>query len=55
MAEVKHLLPVGFRPFEHVALRRQIENFTGGDLVITVPKGPYRCPPTSGRRCWPGT
>ena len=45
MEEVKHLLPVGFRPFEHVALRRQIENFSGGDLVITVPKGPYRCPP----------
>uniref|UniRef100_A0A7C2C067 Twin-arginine translocation signal domain-containing protein n=1 Tax=Thermus islandicus TaxID=540988 RepID=A0A7C2C067_9DEIN len=46
-AEVKHLLPVGFKPFEHVALRRMLDRFdeTGGDLVLAIPTPPYRCPP----------
>ncbi len=38
-------MPVGFRPFEHVALRRNIEQFKGGDFILSVPRGPYRCPP----------
>ncbi|KHG65298.1 sulfide dehydrogenase [Thermus sp. 2.9] len=46
-AEVKHLLPVGFKPFEHIALRRMLDQFdeTGGELVMYIPNPPYRCPP----------
>lgn len=44
-SEVAHLMPVGFKPFEHLALKRKIEEFEGGDFIISVPKGPYRCPP----------
>ncbi|RYM29110.1 sulfide dehydrogenase, partial [Meiothermus sp. PNK-Is4] len=46
-AEVSHLLPVGFKPFEHVALRRMLDQFdeTGGELVMYIPNPPYRCPP----------
>ncbi|RIH89404.1 FAD-dependent oxidoreductase [Calidithermus roseus] len=43
--EVKQFLPVGFKPFEHVALKRQLEQFEGGDIVLSIPKPPYRCPP----------
>ncbi|WP_117238521.1 FCSD flavin-binding domain-containing protein [Thermus sediminis] len=45
--EAKDFLPVGFRPFEHVALRRQIDRFEeeGGEFVIYIPNPPYRCPP----------
>lgn len=48
--EVKHLMPVGFKPFEQVALKRQLEQFEGGELVISVPKPPYRCPPAPYER-----
>ncbi|GAA5335571.1 MULTISPECIES: FAD-dependent oxidoreductase [Thermus] len=46
-AEVKHLMPVGFKPFEHIALRRLLDQFdeTGGELVLYIPTPPYRCPP----------
>jgi NADPH-dependent 2,4-dienoyl-CoA reductase/sulfur reductase-like enzyme len=46
-SEVKHLLPVGFKPFEHIALRRMLDQFdeTGGELVLAIPQPPYRCPP----------
>ena len=46
-AEAKHLLPVGFKPFEHIALRRMLDQFdeTGGELVMYIPNPPYRCPP----------
>ncbi|WP_018110650.1 FAD-dependent oxidoreductase [Thermus igniterrae] len=46
-AEAKHLLPVAFKPFEHVALRRMLDQFdeTGGELVMYIPNPPYRCPP----------
>lgn len=44
-SEAAHMMPVGFKPFEHIALRRKIEQFEGGDFIISVPKGPYRCPP----------
>ncbi|MDW8017827.1 MAG: FAD-dependent oxidoreductase [Thermus sp.] len=46
-AEAKHLLPVGFKPFEHIALRRMLDRFdeTGGELVMYIPNPPYRCPP----------
>lgn len=44
-SEAKRFLPVGFKPWEHIALKRQIDNFEGGDLVLAIPKPPYRCPP----------
>jgi NADPH-dependent 2,4-dienoyl-CoA reductase/sulfur reductase-like enzyme len=46
-AEVQRLMPVGFKPFEHVALRRMLDQFdeTGGELVMYIPTPPYRCPP----------
>ncbi len=46
-AEVKHLMPVGFKPFEHIALHRMLDQFdeTGGELVMYIPNPPYRCPP----------
>ncbi|BDG19605.1 sulfide dehydrogenase [Thermus thermophilus] len=45
--EAKHFLPVGFKPFEHIALRRMLDRFdeTGGELVMYIPPPPYRCPP----------
>jgi hypothetical protein len=45
--EAKDFLPVGFRPFEHIALRRQIDQFEeqGGEFVMYIPNPPYRCPP----------
>lgn len=43
--EVKHLMPIGFKPFEHLPLRRLIDEFDGGELVLAIPEPPYRCPP----------
>lgn len=46
-AEVKQFMPVGFKPFEHIALRRMLDQYEekGGDLVLAIPTPPYRCPP----------
>ena len=32
------------------ALKRKLESFTGGDLVMTIPPLPYRCPPAPYER-----
>ena len=48
--EYQAQIPVGFRPQEHVALRRELEQFSGGNLVIRVPNPPYRCPPAPYER-----
>lgn len=37
-------LPVGFRAFEQQALRRALDAHEGGDIVLSVPPMPYRCP-----------
>jgi len=34
----------------HLRLKAKIENFTGGDLVMTIPPMPYRCPPAPYER-----
>jgi NADPH-dependent 2,4-dienoyl-CoA reductase/sulfur reductase-like enzyme len=44
-SEVRQFLPVGFKPFEHIALKRKLDRFEGGDLVMSIPRPPYRCPP----------
>jgi NADPH-dependent 2,4-dienoyl-CoA reductase/sulfur reductase-like enzyme len=35
---------------EHLALKARLEAFPGGDLVMTVPPMPYRCPPAPYER-----
>jgi len=35
---------------EHLALKAKLEAFQGGDLVMTVPPLPYRCPPAPYER-----
>ncbi len=43
--------PPAFKPgSEHIYLKRLIEDFEGGDIVITVPPPPYRCPPAPYER-----
>jgi NADH dehydrogenase FAD-containing subunit len=32
------------------ALKRKLENFSGGDLLMTIPPMPYRCPPAPYER-----
>jgi len=43
-AEHRASLPVGFRAFEQTALRQALEAYEGGDLVLSVPPVPFRCP-----------
>ncbi|MDH5753424.1 MAG: NAD(P)/FAD-dependent oxidoreductase, partial [Deltaproteobacteria bacterium] len=46
MWEARHHVPVAFKPgAEHLMLRRQLEDFEGGTMVLAIPKGPIRCPP----------
>jgi len=51
-AEGRDQLPVGFRPFEHAAVKRQVDAFLsqGGNFVVAAPKPPYRCPPAPYER-----
>lgn len=53
-AEAREQLPVGFRAFEQMAVRAQVDRFlaTGGTFVIGVPKPPYRCPPAPYERAF---
>ncbi|MDM7943062.1 MAG: FAD/NAD(P)-binding oxidoreductase [Hydrogenophaga sp.] len=53
-AEARAQLPVGFRAFEQMAVRRQVDEFLakGGDFVISAPKPPYRCPPAPYERAF---
>lgn len=43
-AEAQGAIPVGFRAFEQQAVRRALEVHPGGDIVLSVPPVPYRCP-----------
>jgi NADPH-dependent 2,4-dienoyl-CoA reductase/sulfur reductase-like enzyme len=51
-AQAREQLPVGFRAFEQIAVRAQVEQFldTGGTFLISVPTPPYRCPPAPYER-----
>lgn len=43
--------PPAFKPgSEHIYLKRLIEDFEGGDIVISVPTPPFRCPPAPYER-----
>ena len=53
-AEGRAQLPVGFRAFEQSAVKQQVDLFLqqGGNLVISAPKPPYRCPPAPYERAF---
>ena len=43
--------PPAFRPgSEHLFLKKLLDEFEGGNIVITVPPPPYRCPPAPYER-----
>ncbi|MEA3354716.1 MAG: FAD/NAD(P)-binding oxidoreductase [Campylobacterota bacterium] len=43
--------PAGFKPGnEHLTLKNKIHNFKGGNFLMTVPKGNYRCLPAPYER-----
>ncbi|WP_072679346.1 FAD-dependent oxidoreductase [Arcobacter sp. LA11] len=43
--------PAGLKPgSEHLALKRMIKNFKGGDFIISIPSSSYRCPPAPYER-----
>lgn len=42
--------PAGFVTGELDALKRKLAEFKGGDLVMTIPPPPYRCPPAPYER-----
>ena len=49
--EALWFFPPAFRPgSEHLYLKRLLEEFEGENIVITVPKMPYRCPPAPYER-----
>ena len=51
IAKARRVAPAALVPGgEHVALDRLVKNFEGGDIIITVPKGKYRCPPAPFER-----
>jgi NADPH-dependent 2,4-dienoyl-CoA reductase/sulfur reductase-like enzyme len=50
VAEVRRLFPAGFVAAELDALKRKLAAFQGGDLLMTVPPSPSRCPPAPYER-----
>eukprot|EP01022_Parablepharisma_sp_SALTPOND_P014569 TRINITY_DN19953_c0_g8_i1.p1 TRINITY_DN19953_c0_g8~~TRINITY_DN19953_c0_g8_i1.p1 ORF type:complete len:502 (-),score=19.96 TRINITY_DN19953_c0_g8_i1:291-1796(-) len=47
----REMFPPALMPgSEHLALKRGIESFRGGNFVITVPTAPFRCPPAPYER-----
>jgi NADPH-dependent 2,4-dienoyl-CoA reductase/sulfur reductase-like enzyme len=49
-AELRQRWPAGYAATELDAVRRGLQAFSGGDLVLTVPPGPLRCPPAPYER-----
>ncbi len=47
---VRRLYPAGFVAGELDALKRKLAGFKGGDLLMTVPPPPLRCPPAPYER-----
>ncbi len=49
--ECKLKAPAGLKPgSEQLALKRMIKNFKGGNFVISIPNGTYKCPPAPYER-----
>jgi NADPH-dependent 2,4-dienoyl-CoA reductase/sulfur reductase-like enzyme len=49
-AQARTQFPGGFLASELDVLKRQLDSFQGGDLVMTIPPPPYRCPPAPYER-----
>jgi len=48
---LRHEYPAGFMPgSEHITLKNKIKNFKGGNFILTVPAGNYRCLPAPYER-----
>ncbi len=43
-AEHREKLPVGFRAFEQQAVKAALDAYDGGNIVLSVPPMPFRCP-----------
>lgn len=43
-AEHRDKLPVGFRAFEQQAVKAALDAYEGGNIVLSVPPMPFRCP-----------
>ena len=51
IAEIKRTAPAALIPgSEHVALDRMLKGMDDGDVIVTVPKGKFRCPPAPFER-----
>ena len=51
IAHVRRVAPPALIPgSEHIVLERQLQNMEDGDVIITVPKGKFRCPPAPFER-----
>lgn len=51
IAHVRRVAPPALIPgSEHIVLERQLQNMDDGDVIITVPKGKFRCPPAPFER-----
>jgi NADPH-dependent 2,4-dienoyl-CoA reductase/sulfur reductase-like enzyme len=48
--QARKLYPAGFIADELDALKRKLVEFKGGDFVMTIPAGPYRCVPAPYER-----
>lgn len=48
---LRHEYPAGFIPgSEHMTIKNKIKNFKGGNFILTVPAGNYRCLPAPYER-----
>jgi len=51
ITRLKQEYPAGFIPgSEHITLKNKIQNFKGGNFILTVPGGNYRCLPAPYER-----
>jgi NADH dehydrogenase FAD-containing subunit len=48
--QARRIYPAGFLATELDALKRKLAGFRGGDLLMTVPPSPFRCPPAPYER-----
>lgn len=49
--ELKQKAPAGLKPpLEHQRLKHMIETFKGGNFIISIPSGNYKCPPAPYER-----
>ncbi len=49
-AQAREQFPAGFVASELDLLKHKLDEFRGGDLIMTIPPPPYRCPPAPYER-----